>query len=63
MTPCYCFVMTPRLGTMPNQPKTPQRTVRVPDDVWEAAKTKAAERGENLSDVIRKALARYAARK
>lgn len=63
MTPCYICVMTPRLGTMPNQPKTPQRTVRVPDDVWEAAKAKAVERGENLSDVIRRALSRYAARK
>lgn len=63
MTPCYDFVMTPTLGFMPNQPKTPQRTVRVPDDVWKAAQSKAAERGENLSDVIRKALARYAARK
>ena len=56
-------VMTPRLGAMPNQPKTPQRTVRVPDEVWDAAKVKAKERGDNLSDVIRRALQRYAGRK
>ena len=48
---------------MPNQPKTPQRTVRIPTDLWEAAKAKAAERGENLSDVIRRALVRYVGRK
>lgn len=45
---------------MPNQPKTPQRTVRVPDEVWDAAKAKATERGDNLSDVIRRALYFYA---
>ena len=45
---------------MPNQPKTPQRTVRVPDEVWDAAKAKATKRGDNLSDVIRRALQQYA---
>lgn len=55
--------MTPdTLAAMPNQPKTPQRTVRVPDDVWAAAKAKAEERGEVLSEVIRKALERYVKR-
>lgn len=71
MTPLEQGVMTQapsilaaadRLGRVPNQPKTPQRTVRVPDDVWSAAKAKADERGENLSEVIRKALQRYARR-
>lgn len=46
----------------PNAPGTPRRTVRVPDDVWEAAQRKAEERGDNLSEVIRKALERYANR-
>lgn len=48
---------------MPNQPKTPMRSVRISDDVWEAAKTKAAEKGESMTDVIRKALESYARRK
>lgn len=55
--------MTPAtLPLVPNAPKTPQRTVRVPDEVWNAAKAKADERGDNLSEVIRKALERYAKR-
>lgn len=40
--------------------RVPHRTVRVPDDEWEAAKAKAAEKGETLSEVIRRALRRYA---
>lgn len=48
-----------RMGRMPNQPKTPQRTVRVPDDVWERAKVRAEARGETVSDVVRRALERY----
>lgn len=50
--------MTP----VPNQPKTPQRTFRIPEDVYAAAKAKAVERGETLSDVVRRALERYARR-
>lgn len=38
---------------------TPRRTVRIADDLWNAAKAKADERGEELSTVIRKALERY----
>lgn len=44
---------------MPNKPPMKNRVVRVPDDLWEAARTQAAERGENISDVIRAALTRY----
>jgi predicted HicB family RNase H-like nuclease len=44
---------------VPNKPKTPQRTVRIPDEVWFAAKQKAARRGETLTDVILRALKRY----
>lgn len=52
--------MTPaKLSAVPNQPKTPQRTVRVPDDVWHEAKATADQRGETLSEVIRQALERY----
>lgn len=35
------------------------RTVRVPDDLWEEAQKVAAENGETVSDVIRRALEEY----
>lgn len=55
--------MTPAtLARMPNTPGTPRRTIRVPDNLWDAAAAKATERGDNLSDVIRKALERYVKR-
>lgn len=44
---------------MPDKPATPHRTVRVPDELWEAVKQKAAERGETVTDVILRALRRY----
>ena len=47
---------------MPNAPKTPLRNVRVSDDLWEAAMSKALERGESLSAVIRRALEKYVQR-
>ena len=36
--------------------KTPPRSVRVPDDLWSAAQTAAAKRGETVTDVILRAL-------
>jgi hypothetical protein len=45
---------------VPNQPKTPQRSVRVPDDVWQAAKVRPDEEGRTLSDVVRASLESYA---
>ncbi len=55
-------VMTP--GTVPpvapNQPKTPMKSFRIPEDVYRAAQTKAATRGETLTDVVRRALEDYA---
>ena len=47
---------------MSRKPMVP-KAVRVPDDLWRAAQAKADERGEYLSEVIRKALERYVARK
>ena len=41
---------------------TPLRNVRIPDDVWAAAKAKAERQGRNVSDVIRDLLARWLAR-
>lgn len=44
---------------MPNQPKTPLRAVRISDELWNAAKAKARERGNTVSYVVRLALALY----
>lgn len=38
---------------------TTRRAVRVDDALWHAALAVAAERGENLSDIIRAALVAY----
>lgn len=56
--------MTPAtVERVPNQPKTPLHSFRCPDDLWNAAKVKADERGEPLGEVLRKALERYVKRK
>lgn len=44
---------------MPNQPATPQRSVRISDELWEAALQVAADRDETVTDVIVRALTRY----
>lgn len=38
---------------------TPRRSVRIPDDEWNAALAIATERGDNLSDILRRALTQY----
>lgn len=38
---------------------TPPKAVRVEPGLWAAAKEKAAERGETVSDVLRRALVAY----
>lgn len=38
---------------MPNQPKTPVRTVRVPDELWDRVRLVARARGVSVSDVVR----------
>lgn len=38
---------------------TPMRYFRADDELWRTAQTIAAERGENLSDIIRAALKNY----
>lgn len=50
--------MTP----VPNAPKTPLRSFRIPDATYKAAQEKAREKGESVSDVVRKALERYVKR-
>lgn len=39
--------------------RTPARSVRVPDELWAAAKTRAGERGEDVSAVLVRALRDY----
>jgi len=39
---------------------TTRRTVRIDDDLWDAARTVADESGDNLSEVLREALIDYA---
>lgn len=52
--------MTPAtVRRVPNQPKTPQRSFRIPNDVYDAAKVKAAAKGETVTDVVVRALKRY----
>jgi len=43
----------------PNQPKTPLKSFRIPEDLYRAAQKKAAKRDESVSDVVRRALERY----
>lgn len=38
---------------------TDRRTVRIAPETWDAARAVAAERGETVSDVIRRALVEY----
>lgn len=52
-----------KIWRVPNQPRTPKRSIRIPDPLWQAAKAKAAERGEDLSSVVRAALERYIRRR
>ncbi len=39
--------------------QTPPRSVRVPDDLWQAAAAEAERRGETITDAIVRALRRY----
>lgn len=38
---------------------TPMRAMRIPDELWQAAKDRAEERGENVTEVVVRALTRY----
>jgi Ribbon-helix-helix protein, copG family. len=47
---------TEKIEDVPNQPKTPARAVRIDDVLWDAVRQEAERRGENASDVVRRAL-------
>jgi hypothetical protein len=48
-----------KLDLMPNAPKTPTRTIRVSEELWAAAKEKAAIEERTLTDVLITALREY----
>lgn len=50
------------IGTMPNKPKTPHRTIRIDDELWKAAQAAAEREGKTMTEVIRAALTRYVKR-
>lgn len=45
---------------MPNQPKTPHRTIRIDTDLWRAAQARAAAEGTTVTAVLVAALRKYA---
>ena len=47
--------------TVPNQPKTPARVIRIPDDVWVAVGQMADREGTTPSEIVRRAVAAYVA--
>jgi len=52
--------VAPDESRFPRVPRhTPPRSVRIPNDLWEAAKVRAEERGETVTDVITRCLKRY----
>lgn len=46
---------------MPNAPRPDNKPhmIRVPDDLWEQVVARAEERGESVSEAVRRMLARY----
>lgn len=49
----------PRTPDKDGARRVPLRTVRVPEDLWQAAQAKAASEDESVAQVIRRALRDY----
>ena len=49
--------------TSRRQGSIPNRAIRIPDDEWQAAQEMARANGETVSEVVRRALRRYVARR
>lgn len=45
---------------MPNQPKTPLHSMRIPDHIWEAVKARSEREGTSITAVVVARLAEYA---
>ena len=61
-TPWHNFVMTLEPDTMtlvPNQPKTPMYSFRLPKPMREAFKREAERRGESMTDALRRFIEGY----
>jgi hypothetical protein len=50
------------IAMVPNKPKTPMHPIRIPEELWVAARQVANARGESVSDVVRRALRDYVMR-
>lgn len=48
-----------RDNLMPNAPRTPLKSFRIPEDLYREAQQIAADEDQSVSDVVRKALERY----
>jgi hypothetical protein len=46
----------------PNQPKTPNRAIRIDNALWDAAQRKARSESRTVSEVVREALSKYVGR-
>lgn len=57
MTGCATPALTVR--GVPNKPATPSRSIRISDDVWELLRRIADERGESVTEVVRRAIGQY----
>jgi hypothetical protein len=44
---------------VPNQPKTPVKSFRIPDELYQAALMKARQEERSLTEVVRAALLAY----
>ncbi|WP_372943564.1 ribbon-helix-helix protein, CopG family [Mycolicibacterium sp.] len=42
--------------------RVPLRAIRIPDDLWDAARAKADQEGRSVSEVVREMLARWVTR-
>ncbi|MGV8973142.1 MAG: CopG family transcriptional regulator [Rhodoglobus sp.] len=47
------------VSDVPNQPATPQRSVRMSDETWEQIKTSAAAQGMSASELVREVVEAY----
>ena len=46
---------------MPNAPKTPTRTIRVPDALWLAVQKEAAKQGITVTSILLEAMEKFIA--
>jgi predicted DNA binding CopG/RHH family protein len=46
---------------MPNAPKTPTRTIRVPDELWLAVQKEAAKQGITVTSILLEAMEKFVA--